>query len=249
MAQSTSIPWLQPGQAFPPVHEAWGVQSEAPGLLAAGADLQPETLLAAYRQGIFPWYSAGQPILWWSPDPRMVLPVHQFRLRRSLRKTLQRAVEAGSHEIRFDTAFEQVIRSCSQSPRPHQTGTWISEEMIQAYLRLHALGIAHSVETWRGGELVGGLYGLLIGQALYGESMFTLIPDGSKWALAALVGFALAHGIEMIDCQQNTRHLASLGGREIPRADFCAWLKRASVMPKPRWEFNSVYWDHVSRLR
>lgn len=242
------LPWLQPGQPFPPVQQAWGPSTGVSGLLAAGADLEPPTLQAAYRQGIFPWYSEGQPILWWSPDPRMVLPPDRFRMHRSLRKSLQRFLCDDRNEIRFDTAFEQVIRRCSGTRRRHQSGTWITEDMIQAYLRLHAIGVAHSVETWLDGELVAGLYGLSIGRALFGESMFTQVSDGSKWALSALVAFALEHGIEMIDCQQNTAHLASLGGQEIPRPAFSAWLARATTEPTPQWQFNSVYWKHVSRL-
>lgn len=243
------LPWLIAGEPFPPVSQSWGEDSPAPGLLAAGADLRPPTLIEAYRHGIFPWYSAGQPILWWSPDPRMVLPVQQFRLRRSLRQTLARWRARADFELRFDSDFEAVIRACAQSPRAHQPGTWISEDIIQAYLRLHRLGIAHSVETWLDGQLQAGLYGVNLGRAMFGESMFTRVADGSKIALAALVGFCLEHSIEWIDCQQNTRHLASLGAHEVERSVFTAWLDRVSEETAPPWRFDSVYWDRVSRLR
>lgn len=229
----TQLPYLAPGEAFPPVEQSWGPLDPLPGLLAAGADLSPTTLCAAYGQGIFPWFSDGQPILWWSPDPRMVLPPGSFRMRRSLRQTLARWRAQGRLEIRFDTQFETVIRSCAHSPRPGQQGTWITEPMVQAYLRLHQLGVAHSVETWVDGQLVAGLYGVNLGRAMFGESMFTRIPDGSKLALAALVGFCLEHGIEWIDCQQNTRHLASLGAHEIERKTFTAWLARVVDAPAP----------------
>ncbi len=243
------LPFLVPGEAFPPVEQSWGMLDPLPGLLAAGADLNPTTLIQAYRQGIFPWFSSGQPILWWSPDPRMVLPTSGFRMRRSLRQTLARLRAQGNFEIRFDTQFETVMRACAQSPRPQQHGTWISEDMIQAYIKLHRMGVAHSVETWVDGQLQAGLYGLNLGRAMFGESMFTRIPDGSKLALAALVGFCLDNDIEWIDCQQNTRHLASMGGHEIEREVFTAWLTRVTEMAPPSWQFNSVYWDRVSRLR
>lgn len=244
-----TLTWLEPGDPFPPVDHAWGPHTSAPGLLAAGADLSPDTLAQAYRQGIFPWYSAGQPILWWSPPARMVLPVAEFRLRRSLRQAMQQFRRQPGCEIRFDHDFEAVIRACSAAPRAGQQGTWITEDMIQAYVRLHRLGLAHSVETWIDGRLVAGLYAIQIGQAVFGESMFTRVTDGSKLALATLVDWCLAVGVEAIDCQQNTRHLASLGAREVDRAEFSQWLQRVTPMPAPAWTLNSVYWNHVSRLR
>lgn len=231
------------------MERSWGPIDPLPGLLAAGGDLRPATLLQAYRHGIFPWFSEGQPILWWSPDPRMVLPPSRFRMRRSLRQTLARLRAQGNFEVRFDTQFEVVIRACAQSHRPHQQGTWITEGMIQAYVELHRLGIAHSVETWVDGQLQAGLYGINLGRAMFGESMFTRIPDGSKLALAALVGFCLENDIEWIDCQQNTRHLASLGAHEIKRQAFADWLEKVTGLAAPSWQFNSVYWDRVSRLR
>ena len=243
------LSFLTPSEAFPPLEQCWGPLDPLPGLLAAGADLSPARLIQAYRHGIFPWFSSGQPILWWSPDPRMVLPVSDFRMRRSLRQTLARRLAQGNFEIRFDTQFEAVMRACAQSPRPQQQGTWISEDMIQAYVKLHRMGIAHSVETWVDGQLQAGLYGINLGRAMFGESMFTRIPDGSKLALAALVGFCLDNDIEWIDCQQNTRHLASMGAHEIERKAFTDWLTRVTEKAPPSWQFNSVYWDRVSRLR
>jgi leucyl/phenylalanyl-tRNA--protein transferase len=179
----------------------------------------------------------------------MVLPPSHFRMRRSLRQTLTHLRAQGNFEVRFDTQFEAVIRACAQSHRPQQQGTWITEGMIQAYVELHRMGIAHSVETWVDGQLQAGLYGVNLGRAMFGESMFTRIPDGSKLALAALVGFCLENDIKWIDCQQNTRHLASLGAHEIERQTFADWLEKVTGLAAPSWEFNSVYWDRVSRLR
>jgi leucyl/phenylalanyl-tRNA--protein transferase len=214
------IPLLRCDTSFPPVKLALTYPN---GLLAAGADLSPQRLLDAYRRGIFPWFSEGEPILWWSPDPRMVLVPAEFKLSKSLRKTLRN----GRHEVRFDTAFEQVMRACAE-PRAGQSSTWISQEMISAYGALHRQGYAHSVETWLDGELVGGLYGLAIGRVFYGESMFSRRPDASKIALARLCAHLQEQGCELIDCQMNTAHLSSLGGREIPRHTFLARLHAAT---------------------
>jgi leucyl/phenylalanyl-tRNA--protein transferase len=242
------LPWLEPGDRFPPASKAWDATQPAPGLLAAGGALDVPTLERAYRGGIFPWFSEGQPILWWSTDPRMVLFTAEFALHRSLRKTLQRLLLSGRCEIRFDTAFGEVIRACAGSPREGQAGTWIVAEMVQAYEGLHAAGNAHSVETWIDGELAGGLYCVNFGKALFGESMFTRVPDASKIALAALVAFCRAAGIDRIDCQQNTRHLASLGAREIPRADFVAGVAERAAMPTPHWQYDPVYWRELPLL-
>lgn len=187
------------------------------GIVAFGGDLSPSRLMLAYRSGIFPWYSEGDPILWWSPDPRLILNLDDFKLRRSLRKRLKR------FEIRFDTAFSEVIRACSTVPRPGQEGTWILPEMIEAYEALHALGYAHSVEAWQDGRLVGGLYGVAVGGTFCGESMFSHVSDASKAALAALVAHLKARGFEMIDAQVPTEHLKSLGAIEVSRTYF---LKR-----------------------
>ncbi|MGB0127505.1 MAG: leucyl/phenylalanyl-tRNA--protein transferase [Rhodocyclaceae bacterium] len=211
------IPWLRPDSPFPPVDRAL---RQPNGLLAAGADLSAERLVDAYRHGIFPWFSRGEPILWWSPDPRMVLFPAEVKVSRSLAKRLRR----GDFSVRADTAFPYVIRACAE-PREGQDGTWITAEMQQAYHRLHELGYAHSVESWQDGELVGGLYGVAIGRVFYGESMFSRRTDASKVALAHLARYLESHRFCVIDCQMNTAHLASLGAREIPRREFVAGLK------------------------
>jgi leucyl/phenylalanyl-tRNA--protein transferase len=240
-----TIRWLEPGDPFPPAAEAWGAGQPAPGLLAAGGSLDVDSLRRAYSGGVFPWFSAGQPILWWSTDPRMVLFTEEFELHRSLRKTLAKFVAAPGCELRIDSAFAQVIRACSRSPRPGQDGTWIVPAMVDAYIAFHKAGFAHSVETWIDGELAGGLYCVSIGRAVFGESMFTRVADASKIALAGLVAFCRKQGIEVIDCQQNTRHLASLGAREISRADFVAQLARRRSEPAPIWHFDPVYWREL----
>ncbi|MDO5624585.1 MAG: leucyl/phenylalanyl-tRNA--protein transferase [Pseudomonadota bacterium] len=234
---------LQPGQAFPPIDAAWDAQSPAPGLVAAGGTLDVPTLRAAYAATIFPWYSEGEPLLWWSPDPRMVLPVSGFRLHRSLRRVLARFRATPGCELRVNTAFDQVMAACAQAPRPGQDGTWISADMRAAYGALHRAGSAHSVETWMHGELVAGLYFVGIGQAVFGESMFTRVPDGSKIALAALVAMCRAQGLPLIDCQQNTQHLAFMGAREMPRAAFAREVARLGAAPAPDWQFETVYWN------
>ncbi len=230
------IQLLQQDTPFPPTAQAL---TQPNGLLAAGGDLSPDRLLDAYRQGIFPWFGNDDPILWWSPDPRMILVPEEFKISHSLRKTLRR----GSYQVRTDTAFEQVMRACA-APREGQDGTWIQEEMIQAYCALHRLGYAHSVETWMEGELVGGLYGISIGKMFYGESMFSRRSDASKIALAHLCKQLQRWDFGMIDCQMNTSHLASLGAREIPRDIFIpqvARLTRSQDTPH-RWEFDLPAW-------
>lgn len=229
------IPWLEPDTPFPEISCALTENDGAAGLLAAGADLSPQRLLDAYRQGIFPWFSDGQPILWWSTDPRMVLQTGNFKLSRSLQKTL-RKIERDRHngsgwEIRFDYAFEEVMRACA-APRKNGVGTWISEEIIEGYGALHRQGYAHSVELWLNGQLVGGAYGVCIGHMFYGESMFARITDGSKIALAYLVHFLRKNGVPMIDCQQETSHLASLGATAMPRAEFIEQLKILTAQPQ-----------------
>lgn len=243
------LPWLDPGDPLPDAALAWGESDPVPGLLAAGGGLDVASLLQAYRSGIFPWFSEGQPILWWSPDPRMVLDVSRFALHRSLRKTLERFRLAGGCEIRIDHGFEAVISACSKAPRAGQSGTWILPEMVAAYTALHRAGHAHSVETWIDGELAGGLYCVAIGRAVFGESMFTRRPDASKIALAALVAFCRGHGIAMIDCQQKTSHLASLGAREMPREDFVSHVTHAGALSAPRWRFEPVYWTELLPAR
>ncbi|MDP1651346.1 MAG: leucyl/phenylalanyl-tRNA--protein transferase [Rhodocyclaceae bacterium] len=212
------IPWLTADPIFPPVAKALREPHGPNGLLAVGGDLSPQRLLAAYRRGIFPWYSPGEPLLWWSPDPRMVLLPDAIRITRSLAKTLRHA----DYAVRLDTAFDRVIAACAATPRPGQNGTWITAEMQAAYGRLHALGYAHSVETWSNGRLVGGVYGIAIGRAFFGESMFSHATDASKIALAHLCRYLVTRGFGIIDCQMETTHLASLGARPIPRDDYLA---------------------------
>jgi leucyl/phenylalanyl-tRNA---protein transferase len=211
------IPWLHSDSPFPPVDRALRRPN---GLLAAGADLSPARLLDGYRHGIFPWFSQGEPILWWSPDPRMLLFPAEFKISRSLAKRLRRR----EFTVQADTVFDEVVRCCAE-PRLGQDGTWITAEMRQAYQRLHELGYAHSVESWQEGELAGGLYGVAIGRVFYGESMFSRRTDASKVALAHLVRYLESHRFRVIDCQMNTAHLASLGAREISRKEFVTGLK------------------------
>jgi leucyl/phenylalanyl-tRNA---protein transferase len=237
------LPWLNASEAFPLVATAWGPRDRAPGLLAAGADLSVETLARAYQQGIFPWFSQGQPILWWSPDPRMVLQIADFKLHRSLRKTLARFLSDPNCAIRIDHEFPAVIAACANTPREGQGGTWIVPQMQAAYIALHRAGLAHSVETWVGGQLVGGLYCTAIGGAVFGESMFAHQTDASKIALAALVALCKAQGVRMIDCQQNTPHLASLGAKEMAREAFCERVREASSAPALAWDTKFVEWN------
>jgi leucyl/phenylalanyl-tRNA--protein transferase len=237
------IPWLDTHTPFPDVSEALTI--DAPGLLAAGADLSPQRLLQAYKHGIFPWFSEGQPILWWSTDPRMVLYTDQFRISDSLKKTLRRVERSrtggGRWQVRFDSAFEDVMRACA-APRKDGPGTWISDEIIAGYTGLHALGHAHSSEVWLDDELVGGAYGVCIGHMFYGESMFARVTDASKVALAYLVAFLRGHGVRMIDCQQETGHLASLGAAPVPRAAFLQHLRAAIREP------NIEHWQVAAPL-
>lgn len=215
-----TITWLAPDgdpEWLPPVEQAL---DEPDGLLAAGGDLSPRRLIAAYRRGVFPWYAVGQPILWWSPDPRAVLFPAEFRCSRSLRKSLR----ARGFEYAVDAAFEDVIAACA-APRDNQFGTWITPEMQAAYTTLHRQGFAHSIETRLDGTLVGGLYGVRLGRVFFGESMFSRETDASKAALAHLVSLCLSNGIALIDCQLASKHLASLGSRNIPRSRFQALLR------------------------
>ncbi len=215
-----TITWLSPQDApewFPPPEHAL---EEPAGLLAAGGDLSPARLLAAYRRGIFPWYSPGQPVLWWSPDPRAVLFPEEFHCTRSLARTLRR----GRFTHSIDCDFAAVIDGCA-APRLSSPGTWITSDMRAAYLELHRLGHAHSIETWRGESLVGGLYGVRLGGVFFGESMFSREPDASKAALAYLVATCRRNNLVVIDCQLPSRHLASLGSRTIPRGQFQALLR------------------------
>ena len=218
------IPWLTPETPFPPLGTAL---THPNGLLAAGGDLSPQRLIAAYRCGIFPWFNEGDPILWWSPDPRMVLFPPELKISRSLRKTLKKA----NFTIRADSAFNQVVRACAE-PRKERPGTWIHDEMIAAYTALHEMGLAHSIETWMEGELVGGLYGVAQGKMFFGESMFSRTTDASKIAFVHLVRHLERRGFKMIDCQMKTAHLASFGAREISREEFSLKLKELVNYPE-----------------
>jgi leucyl/phenylalanyl-tRNA---protein transferase len=231
------IPWLEPEQPFPPVHRAL---REPNGLLAAGGDLSVDRLIAAYRQGIFPWYSEGQPVLWWSPDPRMVLYPREIAVSRSLRKRLRKR----DFELRVDTCFVRVMRACAE-PRAGQGGTWITHDMLKAYTSLHAAGIAHSVETWADGNLAGGLYGVALGGVFFGESMFSHATDASKIALVHLARQLARWNFGIVDCQMATAHLASLGAREIPRKDFVRALSELVNYPTRtgKWRFDNDLFD------
>ena len=224
-----TITWLSPHDApewFPPPEQAL---EEPAGLLAAGGDLSPERLIAAYRRGIFPWYSPGQPVLWWAPDPRAVLFPEEFRLSRSLAKTLRN----GGFVPSVDRDFAAVIDGCA-APRAASPGTWITSEMRQAYLDLHHLGHAHSIEVHRDGQLAGGLYGVRLGGVFFGESMFSRTRDASKAALAHLVALSGSHNLAVIDCQLPSRHLMSLGARTIPSSQFQALLAEHARTPARR---------------
>jgi len=214
------LTWLDPHNDNQPFPHPDRALTEPDGLLAAGGNLTPRRLLRAYRMGIFPWYSADQPILWWSPDPRLVLLPECLKVSRSLRKTLRKGLFA----ITADTAFEQVIAACA-GPRQGEPGTWITSEMFRAYCRLHRLGHAHSIETWQQGELVGGLYGVSLGRVFYGESMFSWISDASKIALVALAAQLQRWEFAVIDCQVTTAHLLSMGAVDIPRSSFLQLLE------------------------
>ena len=243
------IAWLDPQDCtFPATRHALGPDSEAPGLLAAGGDLSPERLSEAYSRGIFPWFSVGQPLLWWSPDPRMVLPVAEFNLTRSLRKTLARFMRDASCEIRIDSALRAVLVACASARREGQYGTWIVPAMIDSYCAWHRRhGAVHSVETWIDGELAGGLYGVALGRMFYGESMFSHRTDASKIALAALVCFCREHDVALVDCQQHTGHLASLGAREVPRDAFEHHLARVVKAPAiDDWTYHPRLWAHLA---
>jgi len=241
-----NIPWLEPDSPLPAPELAQKNGSALEGLVAAGGGLSVGRLCEAYQQGMFPWFSQGQPVLWWSPDPRMVLQTADFKLHRSFRKTLHSFIMDDQCEIRINHDFSAVIRHCAQASRKGKPGTWIVEEMILAYEALHAQGLAHTVETWQDNRLVGGLYCVSMGDTLFGESMFALQTDASKIALAALVAFARHHELAWIDCQQNTAHLASLGAREMPRMKFLKLVREARKDVSRAWLFQPEYWQTLS---
>jgi leucyl/phenylalanyl-tRNA---protein transferase len=213
-------------------------QAEPDGLLAVGGDLSPERLLAAYAAGIFPWYGSESPILWWSPDPRLVLDPARLHVPRSLARTRRR----NSWRITADVAFDRVISACAETGRPDQDGTWITPAMVRAYRQLHALGFAHSFETWEGEALIGGLYGVSLGAAFFGESMFAVRPDASKLAFVESVEWLARHGVRLIDCQVRTEHLARFGAEDWPRERFLAALAEALEQPtrRGRWSLEGT---------
>lgn len=243
-----TLPWLEPDQALPAPHQAWGQHTSAPGLLAVSPSLSAAQVAQAYAQGIFPWYSVGQPVLWWSPDPRMVLHTKEFRFHRSLQQSLKRQLHTPGVTLCFDRAFTQVMQRCADSLRFGQNGTWIVPRMIEVYTELHQQGLAHSAELWHDNVLVAGLYFVSLGHAVFGESMFTTVRDGSKIALSLLVSTCLHQGIPMIDCQQNTQHLTSLGAREISRQVFLEIIAETQQHSPVDWSQQRLYWDELLNL-
>jgi len=236
-AMNWRLPRLAPGDDFPPVSQALPALSPFPGLLAAGGRLDADTLERAYRRGIFPWFSPGEPVLWWSTDPRMVLRPAQLRVTRSLRQSVRRFMRNPDVQLRIDSAFSQVMQQCGAQRAA--TGTWITEEMLRAYTDLHRRGLAHSFELWEGSRLHAGLYGVCIGRMFYGESMFTTVADGSKTLLMALCGLCQREGIEMIDCQQQTDYLAQMGATPIARADFLQHVEQTTSLPAVQsWQYD-----------
>ena len=236
---------LRQEDPMPNVGLAWGPDTVAPGLLAIGGGLSVERLLEAYGQACFPWYSAGQPVMWWSTDPRLVLPTNAFRFHRSLRKELQQLLSSHRIEIRVNHDFSRIIQHCAAATRKDQSGTWIVNDMVDAYIQLHQAGFAQSVETWIDGRLQGGLYCVSIGHAVFGESMFTLQPNASKIALAALICICQQEHINLIDCQQNTRHLTSLGATLMPRRQFLEHVHQTKNQPPVHWKFDPIYWKQL----
>ena len=235
--------YLEAHDPLPAPETAWDSASGVAGLLAVGGGLSVDRLVEAYSKGCFPWFSLGQPVLWWSPDPRMVLTVDRFRFHRSLRQWVK---NNPSLDIRIDTAFDAVIEHCAQVPRAGQRGTWIVPDMVKAYKALHAAGFAHSIEAWIDGRLCGGLYCVSVGQAVFGESMFSLVPNASKIALAALVAFCKTHHIPLVDCQQNTPHLALMGGEEVARSEFLTHVRHAQTLAPLHWHFEPLYWAEIT---
>lgn len=236
-----ALAWLGPDDPLPDPSLAWQVPN---GLLAASAQLSVERLLEGYRRGIFPWYTDGQPVLWWSPDPRMVLHLPELRVSRSLRKTLRAARRDQRWRVTLDVCFDRVMQECA-APRADEDGTWITAAIRAGYGALHRLGAAHSVEVWNGERLVGGLYGVSLGRMFYGESMFARESDASKTALVALARMLEGHEFTVIDCQQSTRHLASLGAREISRAAFLERVDELVRQPAPDWRTMRIALPHA----
>lgn len=240
-----SLPWLKVTDPFPsPIHKN-DPDPEVPGLIAISTDINSEQLKRAYRQGIFPWYSDSQPILWWSPNPRMVLKPEKFKLSKSLKKEMKRLLLDDAWEIRVDHDFHATMLSCAKQPRKGQDGTWITHAIMHAYGELHEQGHAHSIEVFLNGQRVGGLYCVNLGLVIFGESMFSSYPNASKLALAALSAWSISNHIELIDCQQETEHLTSLGGTPIDRTAFIQHLNNRCDVKNPDWAFNKQvlsYW-------
>jgi leucyl/phenylalanyl-tRNA--protein transferase len=239
-----SIPWISTEEPFPD-SEHLDPDPEVPGLVAISEEIHPKQLLRAYRQGIFPWYSDGQPILWWSPNPRMVLKPKDFKISHSLKKLIKEVLLDQSWEVRVDHQFHETMLSCATQKRNGQNGTWITHAIMHSYGTLHQEGFAHSVEVFFQGQRVGGLYAVNIGDMVFGESMFSKKTDASKIALASLSAWCIAQDIEMIDCQQETTHLTSLGGKPIPRGEFLSHIQEKCSAKNPIWSFNKdvlSYW-------
>ena len=243
MRSPPPLPCLGIDDPFPDVAQAWPASSPAPGLLAAGADLSLPRLLSAYQRGIFPWFNPVQAILWFSTNPRMVLRPSQFQMHHALRKPWRRLHRERRIEFEFDRHFQQVMQHCAQVPRARQTGTWIGPDMIEAYTRLHQAGHALCITTHIDGQLAGGLYAVILGRMVFGESMFTLQPNGSKLALAALVAWARHHDLPLIDCQQDTAHLRSFGAVTLSRGEFLAEMTPLLALPSPARSFSPILWS------
>jgi leucyl/phenylalanyl-tRNA--protein transferase len=235
----TDIKWLRTNSPFPSPRDFVQDDPELPdGLIAISDSINENRLIAAYRQGIFPWYSKGQPVLWWCTSPRMVLETSHIKISKSLHKKIRQVQTNPDWEIKIDTSFQMVMELCANTQRKAQDDTWITTEIIDSYVTLHHLGIAHSVEMWYQNELVGGLYGINLGKMMYGESMFTRVTDASKIALTALCAWCATVGIRLIDCQQETHHLGSLGAQPIPKNEFLDWIESQIDLPTPPWNWN-----------
>ena len=235
----TAIPWIDESRTFPSPRRFIQTNPELPDdLLALSESMDEELLLSAYQQGIFPWYSDGQPVMWWCTSPRMVLNTAEIKITHSLSKKIKQVLKNPLWEIRVDTAFVDVIQACANAQRKNQQGTWITNEIISYYSILHERGFAHSVETWFEGHLVGGLYGINLGKMFYGESMFMHVTDASKLALAALCAWCNEVGIRLIDCQQHTQHLSSLGAKPISKIEFLDWIESQTKLSPPSWNWS-----------
>lgn len=238
------VPQLTPYDHFPDLKTSPDPDPEIPGLIATSRDISANQLLDAYSHGVFPWYSEGQPILWWSPNPRMVLYPEEFHVTKSLRNTMRKVLEDPRFEIRVDYDFYSTIRGCATQPRHGQSGTWITHAIMNSYGQLHERGYVHSIESYFNNELVAGLYCVNLGRVVFGESMFTKIPDASKLALATLTSWAIKNQIRFIDCQQETAHLTSLGGRAISRDLFLEDLETYTKAASPIWQFDKFELTH-----